>query len=677
MTSKLVTHWIVVLILVFMLALTMSGAQASVQKSNLARSITMGITERVSVASDETQANEYYLPLIINNSNVNLARKSISLSARSVWEDSPDNTIIGTLSSLDPDENPLTFVLLDNAGGRFKISGTELQVADSSLLDYETATSHSITVQTSGSYDFLTIYVIPQVDLRVGQVITVTTDSDAQNGNVISIDALLADPGPDGISLREAIAASNNTSGPETIEFAPVLKGAVIYVGSSVSEFLLLFDGELIINGDIDGDGNPDITLDGSLASHVQSGLTIGSSHNTIHALNIVDFPSVGIALMPLITGDCTERVLYGNKIVRNVVSGTPGAGITTQQAGMGNDASASGLGWEDTLIVENDFTGTMNVSIYLMAAYAGGSRNRIVNSTVVRNHISGADTGINVYAADTASDWISFPPEIRDLIPVVYSDDNVISHTLIVDNIIDDVVYHGIHISSSGSGNRGNVVQDVKIVGNTILRTEQSLLVLTASGSGSRTTTDNRISDMEIVDNIIEDTSIGIQLGVGDGFGPVDQTVSGVLDDINNNQLQDILIRNNLITGYQYAGLFLWGGKTDSDEKTYGMSNNAAQRLTIQNNQFMATGNGTTGILVMGGWGYGGRVTVNSIEDLDISKNNIYDDNIAIWLIGGKEINAVNNIVSIIALQGNTGPISIDDNIEGATGNTVETPTP
>jgi hypothetical protein len=57
MTSKLVTHWIVVLILVFMLALTMSGAQASVQKSNLARSITMGITERVSVASDETHAN--------------------------------------------------------------------------------------------------------------------------------------------------------------------------------------------------------------------------------------------------------------------------------------------------------------------------------------------------------------------------------------------------------------------------------------------------------------------------------------------------------------------------------------------------------------------------------------------------------------------------------------------
>jgi hypothetical protein len=86
MTGKRANLWIVALTLVIMLALTIPGVQASVQKSDLARSITMGITERISVASDETQANEYYLPLIINNSNVNLARKSISLSARSVFK---------------------------------------------------------------------------------------------------------------------------------------------------------------------------------------------------------------------------------------------------------------------------------------------------------------------------------------------------------------------------------------------------------------------------------------------------------------------------------------------------------------------------------------------------------------------------------------------------------------
>src|SRR3979411_1481974 len=64
--------------------------------------------------------------------------------------------------------------------------------------------------------------------------IVVTTVSDATNGDTSSVPALLANPGPDGVSLREAISATNNDPGTYTIRFAPSLKGATITLNSQL-----------------------------------------------------------------------------------------------------------------------------------------------------------------------------------------------------------------------------------------------------------------------------------------------------------------------------------------------------------------------------------------------------------------------------------------------------------
>jgi hypothetical protein len=50
-------------------------------------------------------------------------------------------------------------------------------------------------------------------------IVTVTNDLDGVDGDTSSISALLADPGTDGISLREAIEATNATSGADIIGF--------------------------------------------------------------------------------------------------------------------------------------------------------------------------------------------------------------------------------------------------------------------------------------------------------------------------------------------------------------------------------------------------------------------------------------------------------------------------
>jgi len=94
---------------------------------------------------------------------------------------------------------------------------------------------------------------IPSVVLNRGTVITVTNATMAINGDTSSVKALVANPGPDGISIQEAILATNNDPGTWNIQFAPALKGSIIDTGNQ--GLIGLTGGNVTINGDIDGDG--------------------------------------------------------------------------------------------------------------------------------------------------------------------------------------------------------------------------------------------------------------------------------------------------------------------------------------------------------------------------------------------------------------------------------------
>ncbi|WP_153301682.1 tandem-95 repeat protein, partial [Endozoicomonas arenosclerae] len=66
-------------------------------------------------------------------------------------ENSSNGTIVGSVTATDVEGDNLTFSLSNDAGGRFAIDSStgQVTVADGSLLDYETASTHSITVQVS------------------------------------------------------------------------------------------------------------------------------------------------------------------------------------------------------------------------------------------------------------------------------------------------------------------------------------------------------------------------------------------------------------------------------------------------------------------------------------------------------------------------------------------------
>jgi parallel beta-helix repeat protein len=82
----------------------------------------------------------------------NHAPTDINLSANVVKENSTAGTVVGTLSDVDADTgDTAAFTLLDNAGGRFAVSGNKLVVASGASIDYEQATSYTVVVRVTDS----------------------------------------------------------------------------------------------------------------------------------------------------------------------------------------------------------------------------------------------------------------------------------------------------------------------------------------------------------------------------------------------------------------------------------------------------------------------------------------------------------------------------------------------
>lgn len=93
-------------------------------------------------------------------------------------------------------------------------------------------------------------------DRRMLAVVTVNSANDSVNGNITSIAALLANSGADGISLREAILAANNTAGKDTIQLADNLANGAFnpHIPSTIIRTInLTITDDVIIQGPAGG----------------------------------------------------------------------------------------------------------------------------------------------------------------------------------------------------------------------------------------------------------------------------------------------------------------------------------------------------------------------------------------------------------------------------------------
>ncbi len=509
------------------------------------------------------------------------------------------------------------------------------------------------------------------------QPITVTNSTDVTNGDTSSVLSLIASPGPDGISFREALVASNNTPGAETIEFSPLVAGASIYILPQNSNWPVLTGGGLTINGDIDRNGTPDITLDGSLSqpdTPTSNALSIWSDNNTITGLSFKHFKGTAILFGVPDFYNGNSMTVAGNKIISNTIEDSVISVSPFGWVDFDNSAWVSDLTWQDTLIAGNHLTSTMKHTggIGLIAGGRTSQRNRILNATITGNTLKGYGVAIMVFAADTNSRWSGMPGPIR------YADDNLIQNILVANNVIEDIEYKGIEIAAGNMGNSGNQVQDVTVRHNYIhggaSLYDIGITIITA-GEGDvsdRQMTGNVISGLDVHGNQIENAQNGIKARA------CDTLFTTASPDMTQNRLESVKITDNSVLQSGDSGIIVFGGMSNSDIRAI---DNVVSDVVIRGNDvFTATQIGGGGIFVLGGWVQNPCSECarnNSVEKLTVSDNHVRGYEIAIRVLGGAGSGAVSNVVKG-AVRGNlctgyTYPNEFVADYKGALDNILE----
>jgi hypothetical protein len=145
----------------------------------------------------------------VNLTNVNEAPSTpidTDATANAVAENAANGTTVGiTASSTDPEGGAIAYSLTNSAGGRFAINATTgvVTVANGLLLDYETNTSHSITVQASdGTLTSTQSFTIQITDVANSAFISSTTEQNTRGVIAGSVDQVI---------LRIPIVLNGNT----------------------------------------------------------------------------------------------------------------------------------------------------------------------------------------------------------------------------------------------------------------------------------------------------------------------------------------------------------------------------------------------------------------------------------------------------------------------------------
>ena len=219
--------------------------------------------------------------------------------------------------------------------------------------------------------------------------VTVGNATDDFNApNTSSITALMANDGGDGISLREAIAATNNTSGEDTITFANSLMGETITLGGS----------QLVINDSvtIQGLGADQLTISGNDDSRIFSFGSVDAATYTIADITLTDgevargdepSPQTGGAIALNNPGD---TLIIQRSLISDSAANGGGAIV------IGNGAE---LRISDSALVNNEanFSGS--------AILTGGNVDvEIVNSTISGNTSGNNGGALTVQTAGTES---------------------------------------------------------------------------------------------------------------------------------------------------------------------------------------------------------------------------------------------------------------------------------
>ena len=366
----------------------------------------------------------------ITVNDTNQAPTDISLSNSSVAENQPANTLVGGLSSIDPDTgDAFTYTLVDGAGstdnGSFNITDSSLRT--SALFDFETRNSYSIRVRSTdqgGLYiEKALIITVSNVNeapvITEGTSIAVTmSEDDAPTPFALTLHATDADTG-DTLTWSVSTPATNGTataSGTGTslvVGYAPNAN----YSGSD-SFVVQVVDGH---------GGTASITVNVTIQAVNDAPVAVADSHSTAEDTALtVAVPGVlgndtDADSNPLTAFKVSDPVRQ-RSLTGSLLAGGRGGGAITYDGGAApaNDANLVGsptwpAGQNGQAVRMNGTTqyGTTpdeaSLNIETQITLAAWVKPETFSSTpqyLIKKAIIGAVNGYELSLASTASTW-------------------------------------------------------------------------------------------------------------------------------------------------------------------------------------------------------------------------------------------------------------------------------
>ena len=291
-----------------------------------------------------------------------LAPTDITGGPLAIAENSPNGTLVGTVTGQDPDGQPLAYALTDNGGGRFAIDNAgNITVANGVLLDFEQAPGHIIVARVTDSDG-----------LSFDKAFTVAVGD-------LEPEVAIGGPGPDTLFAGAAADTLNGGGGDDVLlggggnDYLVGGGGNDKAFGEAGNDTVIGADGDDYLNGGADddllvGNGGADTLLGDSGNDYLDGGdgadlLFGGSGTDTVLGAGGDDYVNGGAGDDLVFGGDGADTLLgedgndylngeNGNDIIfahdgNDTVIG--GDGDDYLSAGAGDDVLVGGNG-NDTL---------------------------------------------------------------------------------------------------------------------------------------------------------------------------------------------------------------------------------------------------------------------------------------------------------------------------------------